>query len=201
MPKTIEGLQGAGKVPNKAISVKTRDATPKPGMIPTLTRPCLACTRSKVKCDKCSPCGRCVRLGLRCVETAPSRRGVRRTALSSGNAELRLLPGLEDVEGDPNLNGLATAQNDATNGVVVSADHVRMWFLIALWRKSTHLFARATIMACRAKLGMGELLKPFFAAPNSQALYGDALPAGNPLEHLLDDSVDVTILRDGASEL
>ena len=30
MPKTIEGLQGAGKVPNKAISVKTRDATPKP---------------------------------------------------------------------------------------------------------------------------------------------------------------------------
>ena len=46
MPKTIEGLQGAGKVPNKAISVKTRDATPKPGMIPTLTRPCLACTRS-----------------------------------------------------------------------------------------------------------------------------------------------------------
>ena len=43
MPKTIEGLQGAGKVPNKAISVKTRDATPKPGMIPTLTRPCLAC--------------------------------------------------------------------------------------------------------------------------------------------------------------
>ena len=42
MPKTIEGLQGAGKVPNKAISVKTRDATPKPGMIPTLTRPCLA---------------------------------------------------------------------------------------------------------------------------------------------------------------
>ena len=163
--------------------------------------PSIFCTRSKVKCDKCSPCGRCVRLGLRCVETAPSRRGVRRTALSSGNAELRLLPGLEDVEGDPNLNGLATAQNDATNGVVVSADHVRMWFLIALWRKSTHLFARATIMACRAKLGMGELLKPFFAAPNSQALYGDALPAGNPLEHLLDDSVDVTILRDGASEL
>ena len=47
----------------------TRDATPKPGMIPTLTCACLACTRSKVKCDKCSPCGRCVRLGLRCVET------------------------------------------------------------------------------------------------------------------------------------
>ena len=43
-------------------------------MVPTRVRPCLACTRSKVKCDKCSPCGRCVRLGLCCVETAPGRR-------------------------------------------------------------------------------------------------------------------------------
>lgn len=59
---------------NRAVSVKVTDATPRPGMVPTRVRPCLACTRSKVKCDKCSPCGRCVRLGLCCVETAPGRR-------------------------------------------------------------------------------------------------------------------------------
>ena len=61
-------------------------------------------------------------------------------------------------------------------------------------------FLFAMFAACTTPKS-ADMLKPFFAAPNSQALYGDALPVGNPLEHLLDDSVDVTILRDGASEL
>jgi hypothetical protein len=86
MPKSIEWLPEAApeatKIPgharrnvrNRAVSVKVTDATPRPGMVPTRVLPCLACTRSKVKCDKCSPCGRCVRLGLCCVETAPGRR-------------------------------------------------------------------------------------------------------------------------------
>eukprot|EP00629_Pelagomonadales_sp_RCC1024_P016224 CAMPEP_0119276948 /NCGR_PEP_ID=MMETSP1329-20130426/16264_1 /TAXON_ID=114041 /ORGANISM="Genus nov. species nov., Strain RCC1024" /LENGTH=160 /DNA_ID=CAMNT_0007277399 /DNA_START=102 /DNA_END=580 /DNA_ORIENTATION=+ len=149
---------------------------------PTQQRPCLACTRSKVKCDKCMPCGRCVRLGLRCVETAPSRRGMRRAAAPPQNAELRLLPGLEDMEGDAG----SRAASDETPATV-ALDHVRMWVLIALWRKSTLLFSRAASMAARARMSLGDLLRPLFEGPDVGAPYGDALPPGNPLELLVLD--------------
>ena len=161
--------------------------------MPSLLRPCLACTRSKVKCDKCQPCGRCLRLGLRCVEAAPSRRGMRRAALSPASAELRAFPesSLEGLEsesaGDAHLMDMEL-RRPAPDGLV-TVEQVRIWFLIALRRGSTFLLARAFLLAARARIGVFDIFEPGARAPRPGSEYASDVPPGNAVFSLVESGI------------
>ena len=66
---------------------------PSPAPTNMMRLACVACSRSKVKCDRMRPaCARCRRLGLVCVEVTHDRRGVKREKLAPENEALKLLP-------------------------------------------------------------------------------------------------------------
>lgn len=172
--------------------MKESDTAPAPPP-PKKQRPCVACARSKVKCDNAKPsCSRCVRLGLACVESAPSRRGKRRGKLGEKTASM-LLSRQQDAQSD----GCGTGDGDCgfDQGGPTMVQLVREVALMATQRGSSMMMTRAMAMATRARISLKDLMlmksaarvSPAADAPADMAAY---LPAGNPFSTMIDGDDD-----------
>mmetsp|Transcript_4592 Transcript_4592/g.17000 ORF Transcript_4592/g.17000 Transcript_4592/m.17000 type:complete len:963 (+) Transcript_4592:215-3103(+) len=163
-------------------------------------RTCLACSRSKVKCDRETPCARCVRLGLRCVRNAPSRRGARRVVLAPQVAELQLFAPMEH---DAVADTSSRIERETVRNGPAATEQLRAWALVALQRKSTTLLARTLAMATRARVDLQDLLlySPTAAAANKQGAYAEYLPRGNPFASTLNFFQDAEDAESEAEEV
>eukprot|EP00041_Stephanoeca_diplocostata_P024942 m.642216 g.642216 ORF g.642216 m.642216 type:complete len:266 (+) comp22637_c1_seq2:325-1122(+) len=143
-------------------------------------RTCVACRMSKVKCDREAPCRRCIRLGLACVTILPRQYSAKRRKVDGDGCSIEASKSRLGVDArsflvEPKKKG-KKAKDEASSkevSTIISNQlleegttsntrqpllaSMRIWFAMALRRRSVTLLIDTMHLAAKSNISLDEL--------------------------------------------